>query len=511
MSSDIYRTAPSNTRTAQNPAAIPVERSAAVELRRSHNRRRSFAFGQSDHTTADFYGGSLTADQAIYQAVRIMRNRARTLERDNSHIRKFLSMAQGNIIGAKGIRLQSKAGEIIAGKFVEDKLAQQIIESAFADFSKKANFSVNGRLGRRRFAQICLRRIFVDGEALIRIHRGSGKYGIQYQMIDSELLDHTLNQPRGANSNEIRMGVELTATGAPVAYHILSSTPPAYGSAALMGSEHIRIPAAEMRHIYIQERPGQTRGFTWFVSAGLRAKMLDGIEKAVTVGYRVAASKMGFLSPNEQYEGEDLDAADVPTDVEPGMIDLLPKGVTLENFDPAYPNGDFGSLTKTVIRDMAAGLGVSYPSLGNDFSGVSYSAGQIGVGDDLAFYSDLQQLWIEEFEEPVADEFIVFSITASILKLPISKIWKFKAVKFQPPRRKPIDALKTHNAQRVALGDMSRGPFAIAAENDQDFEDVVDEFTRAKQLLDTAGLPIPESWGGGTFLSSLSDETQPPA
>ena len=240
--------------------------------------------------------------------------------------------------------------------------------------------------------------------------------------------------------------------------------------------------------------------------SGLRAKMLEGIETAIMAGYRVAASKMGFLTPGVDYEGEDLEAGDVPTDVAPGMIDLLPKGVSFSSFDPSYPNADYDTIKSSIIRELACGFGVSYPELANDFGGVSYSAGQIGVHSDAALWADLQEFIIEDFEEPVFRDFLLMAMTTGALNLPLSKLWKFQAAKFQPPRRKHIDPLKTHNAQRIALGDMSRSIYDVTAENGADFDDVVEETMRAVEILKASGLRIPESWGAGRDLSQIQPE-----
>ena len=473
-------------------------------------RKKSYAFANANRLTNDFFGGSLTADQAIYQSISAMRNRARTLERDESHVRKFLLMARTNIVGAKGIRLQSQALDVIGGKSIPAKLDQQMIEDAYLDFSKHWNFSGCGRINRRRFAQIGMQRVFVDGEFICQILRGSQyKHGIALNMIDAERLDHTINRKASTGKNEIRMGVEVDDLCKPIAYHFLDEAPTQWSGTSTAGARRTVVPADQIIHAFIIERPGQTRGVTWLAPTGLRAKLLDGIETAVSVGFKVAASKMGFITTNDDYEGEDIQGSDIPTDVAPGMIDILPKGASFNDFDPGYPNADFDGFKKSIVREIAGGLGVSYPELGNDFSGVSYSAGQIGVHSDAALWGDLQQFWIDISEEPIFRAWLPMSITAGILNLPLLKLLKFEHVKFQPQRRKHIDPLKTHNAQHVALGDMTRSPFEIAAENGEDLEDVFKGHARARQMATDLGLPVPASWGAGADLSQIIED--PPA
>ncbi len=56
------------------------------------------------------------------------------------------------------------------------------------------------------------------------------------------------------------------------------------------------LSADEVLHLYIQERPGQTRGVTWFASALQRLHMLDGYENAELVRARASSALMGFIT-----------------------------------------------------------------------------------------------------------------------------------------------------------------------------------------------------------------------
>lgn len=514
-SSDIYAIAPISpvqpTHTSTQHPAVAASSSSAAGRNFHPRRMRSYGMGQTDLFNQDFFSGSLTADQAIFNGMRAARNRARWLERNHNLTRKFLIMIKTNVIGAKGMRLQSLASDIIAGNLVESTLDRQQIEAAYAAFSKARNFSADTRMDRRLFAQVGFQRVIVDGECIVHKMRGADNpHRYTNQLIDSELLDHELNRPALEGRNEIRMGVEIDKLGRPAAYHFLEEAPVNWYGTAAYSSRHKRVPADEIEHIFIPDRPGQTRGFTYMMATGERAKMIDNIERAVAIGYRVAASKMGFFKRGDGYEpaidpktGKEVGAfPDVPQDAAPGEFWELPEGLDFEAFDPGYPGATYDEYTKSITRSMAAGLGVSYPEFGNDFSNVSYSAGQIGVHSDIAMWSDFQQFWIDHFEEPVFLEWLPMAITAGVLTLPMSKLAKFQRIKFQPPRRRHIDPMKTHKAQSIALGDMSRSPFDVCAENGVDFEDVVEDFARAKTLLEKHNLPVPSGWGSHVELSA---------
>jgi lambda family phage portal protein len=516
---DIY-SLPASRATGRAAAVSKPPTSSAAAVRPPFHPRRNYALGMVDRISADFSTASLTADQAVFASLSAARARARVLEANNSHVRKFLVQAKTSIIGSKGIRLRSLAADLRGGKLIPNRFDQTLIEDAYAEFSRASEFSADGRVDRRRFAQIGMQRVLVDGEFIVQKVRGAGNSArFALNMIDAERLDHRLNRKPGRTAtgkpagNEIRMGVEIEPSGRPVNYYFLKEAPLEYYGVATLPNEHEVVPADQILHIFIQERPGQTRGITWLAPTGLRTRMLEGITTAVTVGYRVAASKMGFFKRSEDYtppenaNGETIDnfSGSVPTDVAPGEFWELPEGLDFAAFDPGYPNAEYDGFKKSIEREIASGLGVSYTELANDFSGVSYSAGQIGVHGDISFWQDLQQFWIDAFEEPVYREWLLMAITAGALRLPITKITKFQRVKFQPPRRKHIDPKKTADAQNIALSGMTRDIFDICAENGTDFEDVVESMSRAAELLKEHNLPVPAVWGSATVLQPTPD------
>lgn len=508
--SDIYAV-PSKPVHAPSPAVPSPAARAGAPMRSP--RRRSIGMGVVDRLSADFSPTSMTADQAIFAALHTARSRARELESSDAHVRKFLVMGKTQMIGSKGMRLRSKAGDWVKGRFVPSRFDQQLIEQAYEEFSRAENFSLDRRLNRRRFAQVAFQRVLVDGEFIaqkIRGRKSGNSFGYSLNMIDAERLDHRLNRKPAKGLNEIRMGVEIDAAGRPVAYYFLNDAPVEWMGISSIGN-HERVSADEIIHIYIQERPGQTRGITWLAPTGLRTRMLDGITTAVTFGYRVAACKMGFFTRNENYQppedGDDFDGA-VPQDASPGEFWELPEGLDFQDFDPGYPNAEYDDFKKSLVRELAGGLGVSYNELGNDYEGVSYSAGQIGVHADIAFWSDMQQFWVECFEDPVFRDWLLMAITTGALKLPITRLYKFQAAAFQPPRRKHIDPKKTAESQNLSLSAYSRDPFDVNAENGCDFEDTVENFARAVALLEENNLPVPPVWGNAVLQPTPDPETE---
>mgnify|MGYP002144289375 CR=1 FL=1 len=135
------------------------------------------------------------------------------------------------------------------------------------------------------------------------------------------------------SGNVIRMGVELTKFGRPVAYH-LRVTNPADGVYSLNNSAmYERVPADEIYHLFVPHEPEQIRGIPWMHTAILRLQNLGGFEEAAVIAARVGASKMGFFKTDDGDPTALADAQDAQgnliKEADPGVFDVLPPGVSL--------------------------------------------------------------------------------------------------------------------------------------------------------------------------------------
>lgn len=462
---------------------------------------RNYEFAQNDRLMGNSGAMTLSADQAVFGALQSTRNRARELENSNPHIRKFLIMARTNVVGAKALRFQSKAADMNrAGDMIADKPAQKILERAYLEFSKSKNFTMDCRLDRRRFMQMALTRYLVDGECIIRRVRGAeNPFLFSTEIIDADLLDYRLNSPKTAGRGRIIMGIEVDTNNKPVAYYFKEQPNTLWGGMVTtpLPGEYNRVPASEITHYYEPDRPGQTRGITYLAPSGLRAKLLDGLEQSILVGFRVAASKMGFFKMGDDYEGDELTADDVPSEVAPGQLDILPQGLEFQEFNPGYPNADYDGIKKSVVKEIASGAGISYPELGNDYAGVSYSAGQIGVQADALVWENMQSSLIEIAEEAIFLDWLDVQLIFGLLRFPLARKSKYEEHRFQPPKRRNIDPLKTAKANELNLGLYAADPYEVAANGGNDLEESLDNFARAIKEAQDRGLAVPAAWLGG--------------
>lgn len=449
--------------------------------RRKGGGKRFFSAGE----TADFLGWDVTtvsADAAIYSNLNKMKARCRDLARNNDHVRHALRLFQSNVIGPHGFRFQSKL-KLKNGK--RDRAFNQALELRWSNAGKKRHAPTRcGTLSRRDAAALWLRTMLVDGEAIAILNPGSRRNGSRFDfyLVDTARLDWQKNELL-PNGNEIRMGVELDPDGRPVAYHFLNYDPTdfPFGFRPEV-AKHERVPAAKVLHSFVHEMPGQTRGVPLLASPAVRAHMLARFEEAIVVGARVAASKMGFYKRDNDAEsaapGDEGDDFDLRQEVEPAMFEELPRGVSVETFDPNYPPANVEEFEKRLLKSIASGLGTEYVSMANDLEGVNYSSIRAGSLEQRSIYRGMQQFAVEHFEEPIFVEWLAIQqfnapeLAASKLdRLMVEEAWAFIGRGWQW-----VDPLKEVNAYEKAVAQRFTSRRRIVAETlGADYEELLEE------------------------------------
>ena len=127
------------------------------------------------------------------------------------------------------------------------------------------------------------REMFVAGECFVRLRPRRAEDGLlvplQLQLLQSEMLpfEKTEVLPSG---NRIRCGIEFDAIGRRVAYHFRRRHP---GDSTDQGAdipETVRVPAADVLHIYRPIDAGQIRGLPHIAPAMVRLFLLDQYDDA---------------------------------------------------------------------------------------------------------------------------------------------------------------------------------------------------------------------------------------
>lgn len=457
---------------------------------------RNYAGAQTAPRYADFGSSYLSADAELEVALAKLRGRSRNLERNNPHARRYIQLMQDNIVGHSGFKL-TVAARNGNGAGTLDVPGNAIILRGYTRWATKGPVTADGMMTMVEAQRLAVRTWCRDGEVIIQ-HRQGARYrdGYAIKFIEADQLDENLNRVYPGSGNRIRMGVELDTDERPVAYHMLTTHP---GEAVWSsnGKKWVRIPAAEITHIYVKNRPGQTRGEPPMSSIMTDLKMLAGYREAEITNRRVASAKMGFFErdkdsgPVEGVSDAEGDDGELLMEVEPGKMSVLPQGYRFNNFDPNSSSTDYVGFEKQIIRSVAAGLGPSYFDLGMDLEDVSYSSIRQGALSDRDFYRGMQRFFIDRFQTVVYSKWLDSYLDFGDSGIPTYRYQKFlDGSGFNGRGWAWVDPEKEVNAAIKAREGRLNSLHRQISENGMDFDEVVEEIAAEEAKLEQLKIPV---------------------
>jgi lambda family phage portal protein len=454
-------------------------------------RRRTYAGAATGRLLSSFFTTNTTANDEARASLRALRARSRQLARDDDYAKRFLSLIQINVIGAQGVLMQNKATLPNDPQRFDDR-TNDLIESAWARWAERLDACITGRASWVDMQELYVRTLARDGETFVKkVYNADNPSRFALQFIEADLFDDMYNKVL-ENGNVIDMAVERDPYGRPVRYHM--STADALLPYPTLAASRIAIPASEMLHGYIEDRPGQARGIPWLHSAMVRLHHLHKYEESELVAARVAAAKMGFFTTpsGEEYIGDDRDdEGNKIVEAEPGTFEELPAGQEFTPWDPTHPGDTYEPFTKQQLRGAAAGMGVSYASLSGDLTDVNYSSIRAGSLETRDVYRSFQKFMIRHFCQPVFDAWLMGEIMANRLPFGIADIPRISRADWMVRGWEWVDPLKDTTASIQALQHGLTTRTRELAKQGQDFEDTLKELQRERLLAEQYGVKFP--------------------
>ena len=478
---------------------IRDERQAALKA-----MQRSFSGGTNTRLFGGFGSPNTGINVDLEARLGSLRAAARDLCQNTGMGRRFEGLVRRNVVGPAGMRLQvrAKLGGQGGNAGALDEAANSAVERHWAAWCEIGTCDVTETLSFRELCKLVVACLARDGEYLVRrVRSTSFVYGYRLQVLDVDRLDLTHNvRAAGPGSNTIRMGVEITPEGRPVAYHLTTYHPGDPGSQPVVRRE--RVPASDIFHGFIAVRPEQVRGFPWLHAVMGRVNMLDGFQEAAVIAARVGASQMGFFTQEQTgptINADDLaDSSDATAglsrEVEPGRFDVLPPGVDFKSFNPDYPHGNYDPFVTSAQRDIASGLDLAAHNLTGNMRDVNYSSARIAELAERDVWRDLQEWFKEVFLRRVYRDWLGLALLNRAITLdsgsalPADRLLKFyTASSFQARGWTWVDPKNEAEAAVVAINNRMRSRRAVVEEQGGDLEDIRDDIVAENQLF--AGLP----------------------
>ncbi|CAI1718007.1 phage portal protein [Serratia quinivorans] len=360
---------------------------------------------------ADWHAPQQSVDAALLPTFYRGNARADDLVRNNPLGTNIVELHKDNIVGNL-FKLSYRPNYRHLGISREDarSLARDI-EAAWTEYAedphcvidieRKRTFTMMIREGVATHAfngEICVQPVWDTSPGSV--------FRTRFKMISPKRIKNPGNAP---DTPSRRAGVEIDSQGAAVAYWVVDDPYPNQGE-----SRARRIPATlssgreAFIHVFESLEDGQTRGDNVFYSIMERMKMLDTLQQtqlqSVIVRAMYAATIRSPLDSEKAFEylaggqvGEDnpisvmmktiidyyqganikLGGVKIPHLMLGDELDLQ----TAQNAD----NG-FAELESSIIRNVAAGSGVSYEELSRDYSKTSYSSARASANVSWRYY-----------------------------------------------------------------------------------------------------------------------------
>jgi lambda family phage portal protein len=487
--------------------------------------QRSFAGAQTTHLTNDWNNVFETLSGMQRVSLRRLVGRSRDFALNDPYAKNYLRALDKNVIGPDGFTLRNKAMELVwdAEKRQNlpryDKVANMIIQDGFEEWQLPRYNSLTEDIAFREQCSLILKTIATDGEILVKpIRTVDNKFRYTLQLIECDYLDETKNGTL-PNGNIIIMGVEMTSYRKPVAYWLRKSNPyQAMLYSSYSSGEHERIPIydkygqVQIKHLFVKEHPSQIRGIPWFAPSMIRLKMLSGFEEAILVDARSSANKGLIYEYKDGSGAEGITAANVgggafvPNDANgkpdpsrlirpslPGQDVVTPQGMTAKVADFKSPSGMEGGFQKWALRGIAAGIGIAYITLANDYEAVNYTSSRTNLLDERDTWKTLHTWFRDHFLNWNFEEWLRAALMNGAINLPVSKFDKFNKPWFQGRAWQWVSPKDEADAIMVLVSNGAASFEEFLAERGWSLEAFIDQMQYEKRLFEEAGLPFPGS------------------
>ncbi|MBD1559493.1 phage portal protein [Vibrio sp. S9_S30] len=464
-----------------------------------------------------------SVDDALLPVLTQAQARADDVIRNNGIAANGIQLHQDHIIGSE-YRLSYKPNWHLLGikpdlGFVKD------VEAVFRDIAEDPNCYIDAE--RKRTFTMMMRES-------VATHAYSGDVMAKPEMIQDPHSPFSTcirmvapkkvtNPSRMMDTNQFRAGVELNHLGQAVAYHVEQG-----GNRFGIGREWRRVPKRLRNgrigfiHVFEPIESGQTRGVNKFLSSLEQIKMLDTLQnttlqKAIVNAMYAASieSELGsedamqFLLGSGQggNNGNPLDTLltgygdyYAVNNVKLGGVKLphLFPGDKINIHSAGSADNGFADLEKSIIRYIAAGLGLDYSQLSRNYSQMSYSTIRAAMNDSWRYFMGRRKIIANRFASLIFELLFEEMVIRKYITLPSKARYSFQQRRHAWTRcdwigagRMAIDGLKEVK-EAVLLIESGLSTYEEeAAKLGKDYQELFAQQVRESDERKAKGLPPP--------------------
>ncbi|EFH4529513.1 phage portal protein, partial [Escherichia coli] len=361
---------------------------------------------------AEWLPPAQSADAALLPALRLGNARADDLVRNNGIAANAVALHKDHIVGHMFLISYRPNWRWLGMRETAAKSFVDEVEAAWSEYAEGMFGEIDVE-GKRTFTEFIREGVGVhafNGEIFVQPvwdTETTQLFRTRFKAVSPKRVD---TPGHGMGNRFLRAGVEVDRYGRAVAYHICEDDFPFSGS-----GRWERIPRElptgrpAMLHIFEPVEDGQTRGANQFYSVMERLKMLDSLQatqlQSAIVKAMYAAtieseldtqSAMDFiLGANSQEQRERLTGwigeiaayyAAAPVRLGGAKVPHLMPGDSLNLQTAQDTDNGYSVFEQSLLRYIAAGLGVSYEQLSRNYAQMSYSTARASANESWAHF-----------------------------------------------------------------------------------------------------------------------------
>lgn len=441
-------------------------------------QQRRYAAARRDHRTESWDAKGWSARAEVAWDAKIVRDRVRSLMRDNGYMAKALNSLVDYTVGA-GILGTPRGGS----GWTSAKLRALFDECVDTiDYYGEQDLYGLQNQAFRSFAE--------SGDVFLRLHRtGRGRIPLAVQLLEIDHLDTSKSGKTG--DGFIDRGIEYDAMGRKTAFHLFEVHPGDRSRFSPLSLKSVRVPVDQVIHLFDPLRPGQDRGVSLFAPAVMPARDLQEYFVAEDTRKRIEACLAGFVTSEEGVEGTGIgaDGKQVETadgklveSFVPGMIARLRPGEDIEIAQPAS-SGGIAEYAEIRLREIAAAPGVMYEMITGDYSNVNYSSWRAGhhtFQRRVEFYQWLRVI-------PMICRRIGTAFRDATVSAQLAPTAEF-SVGWTPPGFVSVNPHQDAKADELDLLLGKVSPSELVERRGENFEEHLDRIERDRKAAESRGL-----------------------
>lgn len=329
-------------------------------------------------------------------------SRARDLARNDGVASSAVARRLNSAVGFRW-DLSSKPNARALG--VTHEVARELgaaIESAWEQYAYGVHFLADAErtLTFGQLLRLSAAHVFQDGEAFGLVEYANDeptRFRTRLRIVDPDRVSNPHGLP---DSPTLVRGIEKNRANVPVRYWIREGHPTDVGAVPSMtwnpwSRYSTPYGRPQVLHAFDKLRAGQSRGVTRFVSVIKSFRALSRFTEATLEAATINALFVAFVKSNagpsavsESFSAEDCGDwngereahyRDNPLELDGVQMPLLAPDDEVQMLTSSRDVGGFDAFTRSILRLIAAALGVTYEELSMDFSQTNYSSARAAL------------------------------------------------------------------------------------------------------------------------------------